>query len=472
MSEPTADPRDDCPLPVAVQRRNICCFGAFWAIYYLAAPVSYVGLTHANLLKTLGNNDKVNNLPSAVYQWLAFVPVLAAWLFPQPRHLKPLGLTAICSMAAITAVVGVTLWVGASPTVTTAVVIGHAAVFGAGSGVILTAMWDAVKRGVSTSRRGAALALAFGVGPLFACVGALLQDAVFDGKLLGGNSFGLKFPNNYMAMFAAVSPLMLLAATVLGLFTLPATAERHPELGSPMTEVRKGIRQFLQNRIVLFAVALYVLVYSGGNAILANVSLHAKTALRGEEQTRHDTTAYVTISLQSQPLAAAVSTGYFLTVPENDTLGVQSFLRFGCKAVAGALLGWLLAAANPRATLLATTSVLLFGMGWALNSTGWWFMATFGLLGAGELFGAYFPNYVTTASEKRFVRVNMAYLSVLSTLIGFSSLAFGAISDSYGRMASFRVAAGLLVFALFLICFLLPADPTPRETDLKEKDLP
>jgi MFS family permease len=100
-------------------------------------------------------------------------------------------------------------------------------------------------------------------------------------------------------------------------------------------------------------------------------------------------------------------------------------------------------------------------MGWALNSDGWWFLLTFGLLGSGELFGAYFPNYVTTASEKEFVRVNMAYLSVLSTLTGFSSLAFGLISDNFGRPASFYVSAAMLVLALLLIS-LLPANPTPR----------
>ena len=51
----------------------------------------------------------------------------------------------------------------------------------------------------------------------------------------------------------------------------------------------------------------------------------------------------------------------------------------------------------------------------------------------------------------------------LSALIGFSSLAFGAISDRHGRVASFYVAAGMLALALVLIGVLLPADPTPRE---------
>src|SRR4051794_25681457 len=110
-----ADPKDDRPLPPRVQYYNICCFAAFWSIYYLAAPISYIGLTHANLLKSLGNSDTVSNLPSAVYLWLSPVPVVAAWLFPHPRYLKPLGLISVGMMAAISAVVAVTLWSGASP---------------------------------------------------------------------------------------------------------------------------------------------------------------------------------------------------------------------------------------------------------------------------------------------------------------------------------------------------------------------
>ena len=66
LIDSTRDPQlmEDCPLPVSVQNRNIWCFASFWSIYYFAAPVSYVGLTHANLLKALGNSDTVCNLPS------------------------------------------------------------------------------------------------------------------------------------------------------------------------------------------------------------------------------------------------------------------------------------------------------------------------------------------------------------------------------------------------------------------------
>lgn len=429
-SVPAAALTDDCPLPVGVQRRNIACFVAYWSIFYFCAPVTYVGLTHANLLKALGNSDTISNLPAAMYLWLTIVPVAVAWMFPHPKHLKPLILIAIGSMSAMTAAVAVSLGLGATTSVVTLVVIGHGAVFGAVSGVLLTALWDALKRGVSTSRRGTALGFTFGIGPLFACGGALLQDAVFDGRLLGGRSFGLGYPNNYLTLFAAVAPVLLLAGVVMRSFTIPESLDAAVDPGPPLAEIQAGVRQFFQNRSVWFAVAIYVLVYSGGNAIFSNVSLHAQSVL-GEE---------------------------------SNTLGLQSFLRFGFKAVAGALLGWLLSSASPRATLMATTSILFLGMTWALVSTGWWFMGAFGLLGAGELFGAYFPNYVATASRRKFVRVNIAFLSVLSALTGFSSLAFGIVSDRYGRMASFYVAAGMLAFALVLIR-LLPADPTPKESE-------
>lgn len=444
MSEAHDEPADrfavgeDCPLPVASQNRNIACYAIYWAIFYLAAPVSYVGLTHANLLKAFQFSDTWCNLPSAIYSWMSIIPVITAWFLPKPRHSRILALAAIGCMVATTAAVAVTLASGASATVVRALVLAHGAVFGAGAGVLITALWDMLRRGVSTSRRGKALGAAFGIGPLFACVGALLQDALFDGKLLGGHSFGLAFPTNYMAMFAGAAPLLAVAAVLIASFVLPET-ESDLQPMSPATpqatlrEILAGLRQFIRNRSVLFAAVIYVLVYSG-NTVMSNVSLHVKDVLG----------------------------------PDVDTLGIQTFLRFGFKAAAGAGLGWLLATVNPRATLITTTSILLLGVAWTLASSGWWFMLAFGVMGAGELFGAHFPNYVTTASEKPFVRLNMAYLSLLSVLIGFSSVAFGEISDRFGRRASFEVAAGLLVAALLLIALLLPADPTRRAASSAE----
>lgn len=468
-----ANPDDDCPLPVAMQNWNIGCFTVFWAIYYLVAPVSYIGSTHANILLALGNKDDINNLPSAVYLWLTPIPVLINWLFPHPRYVKPLGILSVAIMTAATAAVAITLAAKTSPQFSTYVVIAHGALFGAANGFLITALWDVLRRGVSTSRRGKALGFTFGIGPLFACVGSVLQDACFSGNLLGGRTFGLTFPSNYVAMFAATSPMILLTGIVVYLFVVPAPMSSDEAPEDRWLEIGRGLLQFIRSRNVFFAVIIYVIVYSGGNAILSNVSLYAKNVL-GEA---------------------------------TDTVGQQNFLRFGFKAVAGALLGLLLAKANPRATLLATTGVLLVGMGWALISGGWgWlFMLTFGILGAGELFGAHFPNYVTTASVKKYVRINMAYLGVLSALVGFSAYGFGIISTHYGkiyetqyvaaleeryvptlgetvgkeqaqkeakqlgeregRIISIYVAAAILVLGLILIVALLPPNPTPRDDE-------
>jgi predicted MFS family arabinose efflux permease len=55
------------------------------------------------------------------------------------------------------------------------------------------------------------------------------------------------------------------------------------------------------------------------------------------------------------------------------------------------------------------------------------------------------------------------YLNLLGALVGFASVIFGQISDRCGRIASFHAATGVLILAMLLIVFALPARPTPRE---------
>lgn len=428
MSESNPQAEEDCPLSAAQQTRNIFCYAGYWCLFYLAAPVTYVGITHANLLQKLGNSDTVANLPHAVYQWLTAVPIIVAWFLPQPKMLKPLLVIPLILMATITGLVALAIGLKLSPGTITVVVIAHGAVLGLSSGVLLTTLWELLRRSVSTSRRGQALGVAFGVGPLFACVGSLAQQALFSKTPIAGMSLGLAFPQNYLVLFAAAAPLILLETLVAASFIVPLPTDE-PTEQSRFDEIVGGLRDFFTYRPLIIGAVAYFLVYSGGNAIFDNVSLHAKEVL-GE--------------------ASASS------------MGTQQFLRFGFKAGAGVLLGWLLIRTNPKTMLLTTTAILVFGMTWVLNATGAWYLVSFGLLGAGELFGVYFPNYIATSSSKSQVRANMAYMGLLGSLVGFASVLFGVISDRWSRIASFYVAMGILLAAMLLIAVVLPARPAPQ----------
>ncbi len=430
MSESNPQTEDDCPLSPAQQSRNLFCFAGFWCLYYLTAPVTYIGVTHANLLQQLGFDKTVCNLPHAVYQWMTALPIVVAWFLPQPKLLKPLLVIPLVLMASITGAVALSLWLGLSANVVKIAVIAHGAVFGASNGVLIMSLWEVLRRGVSTSRRGQVLGVTFGVGPLLACVGSMAQAALFENFSIFGISLGLSFPDNYLVLFAAAAPLILLETLVAASFIVPLPTEE-PVNKSHLAEIAGGLRHFFTYRPLAIGAVAYLLVSAGGSAILDNVSLHAKDVL-------DETTA--------------------------TTMGSQNFLRFGFKAVAGVLLGWLLTKTHPKALLLTTTSILLIGMGWALTASGRWYLISFGLLGAGELYGAYFPNYIATSSAKSKVRLNIAYLGLLGSLVGFASVWFGQISDCFGSIASFHAATRILAAGIFLVAVALPARPAPQDT--------
>lgn len=452
-SPSSLSPDDDCPLPPAAQRCNMLCFGGIWALYYLAAPVVYVGITHANLVKGLGGTTEQANFPGACYNWMTALPILVAWFFPNPRLLKRLIVISISMIAFASAIVplGILFKVPASWTI--GMVILHGAILGGANGVALTTMWEMVRRGISTSRRGGMMALAFGVGPLMACVGAMGQQALLDVIPWIGVGWKLPFPQGYLILYAAAVPILIICAVLAATFRLPTLAEEGA--ASPVRSTAAGVAAFFTNRALLAGAVGYLLVYSGGNAIFANVSLYAKDVVSEIK----------------------------------DSQGIQQFLRFGFKAAAGGLLGFLLSKTNPRAPLIATTLILMSGLVWVLNVSGPYYLISAGILGAGELFGAYFPNYIAAASRKDHVRSNIALLNVLASLVGFSSILFGKIADRKvdvgaavtggaipaallqkvadhdGLRASFFAAEGVLIAALLLILFVVPRRPVPESEE-------
>jgi hypothetical protein len=106
---------------------------------------------------------------------------------------------------------------------------------------------------------------------------------------------------------------------------------------------------------------------------------------------------------------------------------------------------------------------VIIALVWALSVSGTWYLVSMGLLGAGELLGAYFPNYVASASPRLRVRLNIAYLNLIGALAGFAPLMYGAISDRFDRRTSLYTAAGALLVILWLMVAYLPANPRPEE---------
>jgi len=430
----TSPATSDCPLSQRQQTQNLVLYGVNVALVYLGAPVLYVGITQAALCERLGASKTVTNLPNTLYFWMTPLPVLVAWYFCAVRQLKPVLVAAYLAAAATGVVVTaallhpVLLESLASPTnwIIPALLF-QAAVLGCALGVIATYQWEVIGRGVSPLRRGQALALAFGVGPIFAFLSSLAAQQVLT---------RVAYPWNFANLFAATVPMMLLGAYLSTRFVVPLPAV---EVARPpfVTGVLGGMEEYFGYRVILLAAIATVLVGSGYN-IITNLAVFTKEAI-GEAAEQY--------------------------------AGTQNALRFGFKIGAGLLLGWLLTRTHPKAGMLLTTSFCLASVLWALVVPGEWYLLSFGLMGAGELWGVYYPNYILCCSAKSRMRRNMAFTSMLYMLTGFSNLLFGALADRFSLRHSFVASLVILAGTLLFVQFLLPARPQPRASDMDAADL-
>lgn len=452
-SQPAASA--DCPLTAREQTRNLILYGTNVSLIYLGAPVLYVGLTQAALCEQLGASKTIANLPSTLYFWMTPLPILVAWYFCAVRRLKPVLVMTYLTVAFVGAVVTGALLVPTPEAIRNLLVTGtawlepdlrpppdwvipamllHAGVLGWALGVVATYQWEMLGRGVTESRRGQALALAFGAGPILAFLVSLGSQQVLT---------GVAYPVNFALLFASSVPLMATAAFLSTRFVVlypPVEIPRPPLVAG----VFGGLGQFLSYRVLLLAAVAAMLVSSGYN-ILPNISLYTQEAIG----------------------SAAV-----------DYVGYQNALRFGCKAGAGFFLGWLLTKTNPRAGMLATAAFCLVSVLWALLVPGKWFLLSFAWMGAGELFGVYFPNYILCSSAKSKMRRNMAFNSMFNMPCGFTAIGFGYIADrvgaiqgeKFGFQVSFVASILILLAVIVLVLVALPARPRPREIDKDDSD--
>ena len=174
---PTNEPPATCALSWPQQRRNLILFAVCTGTQYLAAPVLYVGITQASLCDRLGANARTANLPGTLFFAMTAMPALFAWLSPRVSSLKRnLGLFYGTS-ALMLATLAVTLALPVSNQLKLAMIVLQGSISGAVMPAAIALLWEAMGRGSDESRRGLALSMAFGAGPLLAVVGSFGQTA-------------------------------------------------------------------------------------------------------------------------------------------------------------------------------------------------------------------------------------------------------------------------------------------------------
>lgn len=429
---------ETCTLSDRDQTRNVLIVAVNTALSYLAAPVMYVDTIHTALMHQLQQQggkprDWVSNLPASAYMVLSVLPLFVAWAFPQIRLLRRILVTCYLSLALVSALVCVVLLLPAPWWIKAALVVVHGAVVGGARTVGVAAEFEALGVGVAPARRGQALALAYGIGPVLAVVGSLLSQLLLDGKIGGLVVGAWPFPGNFAAVFAAGVPVLALGAHLSSRIVIPLP--EHEAVREPfLAGVFGGLGAVLRRKVVLVALISAVLVFCGYQVI-------------------DNMTLYCGLLLNQEPA---------------QTAGYQKAVLFSCKVVMGLAMGWLLTWAAPRSAVVISATVGLAAVVFALLAPAPVFLFSFGLLGAGQLFGIYITNYVLSCAPQPRMRRYMALCMLTHLPAASAGVLYGGISDffglryskSVGYQFSLAFAALLILVGLGLALFLPPRPKT------------
>ena len=425
-------PTESAQLSESAQRWNSLVFIVNNSIGYFVAPVFYVGVLHAAILSSLNFGDTIANLPESVYMWMMPIPVLIAWCWPSTRHLRRmLIINYTCKGSA--GILAAALFFMAPQWLAVGLVV-HAGVIGITNGVANMCLWELIGRGMTPARRGWTLGITFGVGPAFAVLGSCASQLILSGRFLDLIYMTpLPKPWCYVVLFGVTGPAMVVSIACVFLAHLPREGSVEPQ--TSVAGVIQGLKQYFTYRLILVAVFGFLMTSAGGNMIMNNLALYVRDKM-GE-------------------------------LPERYT-GEQLALRFGCKSLFGFTLGWMLARYQAKVPALATTLICLAGIIWALVVPGKWYLLSFGLLGAGELYYVYYLNYIVACSAPDRIRENTAYTNLIMIVVSFMPLAYGGISENYGLRSSFVLALGILIVAAFVVSTMLPRCPVPNIIDSRK----
>jgi len=408
---------DGVPLPNPVtDRRNGNLFFYSFLLIFLAAPVLYVGVVQAALCDKLGASATVANLPASAYFFGNFAPILFAWLVP--HRLERFVVVAANSFTAVLmALVAMALLLPLDDSIRIGVVVGQGLLLGLAASLNQVFIFQCLGRGTTEKGRARALKLTFAVGPLAAVAGSLVAQLV-----LGGGIGALTYPRDFAFLYLVGVSCCGLVAWLGSKFELePLAEESRPPLFSYL---RESLRHYAASRALVFVWLAYLLWYSTLLA-MPNLSLYTKEAVGRDPK---------------------------------DLSGLIMAIRFGSKAVAGYLLGALNIRYGVRAPLIVVVLLLGTAMLWAWVAPGYFYLLAFGLMGAGELGGAYFPNVLLSLTLSANGARDMSILNLAAPVASPSPALHGLLTDHLGFPGSFALGIATALAALWLVCKL----PTGR----------
>ncbi len=225
----------------------------------------------------------------------------------------------------------------------------------------------------------------------------------------------LPYPYDFVAIHLIAAPCVFGIALAAARFRLMPLADEPRQPFFPF--LASAFRGFAGNRPLLLMWFAYLLWYTS-LGITSNLSLFTREAMGRDPK---------------------------------DYSGFILAIRFGCKSIAGYLLGVLAVRHGLRAAVLATIALLAAGAAWAWIVPGAGYLFSFGLLGAGELGGAYIPNYVGSLSTAAQATRNFALVTLASPASSFSPVLHGALTDRFCFRASFALGIATAVAALILV---------------------
>ena len=484
MTAPSADQvLDACPLSWPQQRRNLVLFASCTGMQYLAAPVLYVGITQAALCDRLEADARTSNLPATLFFAMTAVPAIIAWLSPQVASLKRNLMLCYAISGIMLATLAVTLLLPLPNWIKLTMVILQGGVAGAVMPAAIALLWEVIGRGSDECRRGLALSLAFGLGPILAVAGSFAQTALLGGDLFGWKFSGAAYPWNFVVLFGAGAPVMAVAALLCRLFVVPPV-EREPQreplsavmpllIGVPMMFASVAL---MHSAAVMGAEAFRLAGYLAAVIAAICITYYFRSLLRQRTLLLATVVTILVYAVNGSPSNMNLYSHEALGNAPEQYAGIQNMLRFGCKALAGGFLGWMLTWTNPRAGILATATICLASQLWAMLVTGPWYLASFVIFGAGELIGVYSPNYMVSASRTNDLRRTMAFATMLmvpaapagylyGAIVDFvrshELTAFGLTSESLGFRLSFLTSSLLILVGIVVALSLLPKKPRP-----------